>query len=63
MSAGDILPTIVGIVLVALAAGFALLPFARGGEVEPTAAESAAVDRFSLYQQVVELEFDYRVGS
>ena len=63
MSSGDVLPVMVGIVLVAAAAGFALLPFARGARVEPLSApESPWVDRFSLYQQVVELEFDYRVG-
>ncbi len=63
MSSGDVLPIIVGIVLVAVAAGFALLPFARGAGAEPTPVPaSPAVDRFGLYQQVVELEFDYQVG-
>lgn len=59
---GDILPTLVGIVLVGLAAVFALLPFARGSSVEPTVPDEQLVNRFHLYQQVVELEFDYQVG-
>jgi len=59
---GDVLPIVVGIALVALAAAFALLPFARGTSVEPTVPDEPAVNRFDLYQQVVELEFDYQVG-
>ena len=63
MSSGDVVPIVVGIVLVAVAAGFALLPFARGAGAEPVPApEGTSIDRFNLYQQVVELEFDYRVG-
>jgi cytochrome c-type biogenesis protein CcmI len=59
---GDVLPIVVGIVLVAVAAAFALLPFVRGSSVEPTISEEPSVNRFELYQQVVELEFDYQVG-
>jgi hypothetical protein len=61
---GDILPAIVGIVFVAAAAAFALLPFVRGTstlEASSTSAESTA-DRYGLYRQVLELEFDYQVG-
>jgi hypothetical protein len=58
----DVLPTIVGIVLVAAAAAFALLPFARGGRIETLTSEPGAADRFRIYRQVLELEFDYEVG-
>jgi hypothetical protein len=59
---GDVLPTIVGIALVAVAAAFALLPFARGSGAEPLVSEESGTDRFGLYQQVVEAEFDYQLG-
>jgi hypothetical protein len=59
---GDILPTLVGIALVAAAAAFALLPFARGGRIDSATNEPAAVGRFRIYRQVLELEFDYEVG-
>jgi len=59
----DVLPTILGIVLVAAAAAFVLLPFARGPRLEgvPQSA-NAADDRFALYRQVLELEFDRELG-
>lgn len=60
---GDVLPAIAGIVLVAAAAAFALLPFARGGQVESVApSESLGADRFGLYRQILELEFDRDLG-
>jgi hypothetical protein len=59
---GDVLPTVLGIVLVAAAAAFALLPFARGVPSEVTSAEGGATDRFTLYRQVIELEFDFQMG-
>ena len=59
---GDTLPTIIGIVLVAVAAAFALLPFARTSRVESSVPESETVDRYSLYRQVVEAEFDFQLG-
>ena len=63
MSSADILPTILGIVLVAGAAAFALLPFTRSAAPEDVdAAEPAGLDRFSLYRQVLELEFDVQLG-
>jgi hypothetical protein len=64
---GDVLPTILGLLLVATAAVFALLPFVRGSQAssdstsEPLLA-SLATDRGQLYRQVLELEFDYQVG-
>jgi hypothetical protein len=58
----DALPTIVGIVLVALAAAFALLPLARGTGTPAPTSESNATDRAAIYRQVLELEFDYQVG-
>ncbi len=59
---GDVLPSIVGIVLVALAAAFVLLPFARGASTEQTVASSLGTDRHALYRQVLELEFDRDMG-
>jgi cytochrome c-type biogenesis protein CcmI len=59
----ELLPTILGIVLVAIAAGFALLPLARG--TRPAAESSNALedtDRAPIYRQVLELEFDYQLG-
>ena len=59
---GDVLPTVIGIVLVAAAAAFALLPFARGVPSEVTPSEGGSADRFTLYRQVIELEFDFQMG-
>jgi hypothetical protein len=59
---GDVLPTILGIVLVAIGAAFALLPFARGAGAEPVVGEAPSGDRFTLYQQVLEAEFDFLMG-
>jgi hypothetical protein len=63
----DVLPTILGIVLVAAAAAFALVPFARGARADSLSADSlsadaAVPDRFGLYRQVLELEFDHQLG-
>jgi hypothetical protein len=59
----DVWPTILGIGLVAVAAAFALLPFARGSTADSTdAAEPGLPDRFGLYRQLVELEFDVQLG-
>jgi hypothetical protein len=58
----DFLPTLVGIALVACAAGFALLPLARGSRAAPVRAAAPARDRSLIYQQVLEVEFDYQVG-
>jgi hypothetical protein len=59
----DALPTILGIALVALAAGFALLPLARGSKApEMTSEASLTTDRSLVYRQVLELEFDYQLG-
>jgi hypothetical protein len=53
----------VGIVLVAAAAAFVLLPFARGAHLEQTTfSQNPADDRLGLYRQVLELEFDYQLG-
>ncbi|HLZ27924.1 MAG TPA: hypothetical protein VKV73_11460 [Chloroflexota bacterium] len=59
---GDVLPTILGIFLVAAAAAFALVPFARGARADGLSAEPGAPDRFVLYRQVLELEFDHQLG-
>jgi len=58
----DFLPTLVGIALVACAAAFALLPLARGRPAAPVRAAAPASDRSLIYQQVLEVEFDYQVG-
>jgi hypothetical protein len=61
---GDVLPAIVGIAFVAVAAAFALLPFVRGSAVADASLASgdSSADRYALYRQVLELEFDYQVG-
>ncbi|HEV7664583.1 MAG TPA: hypothetical protein VGQ62_13675 [Chloroflexota bacterium] len=61
---GDILPTVIGIALVAAAAAFALLPFARGPRADPLGlAESvSSKDRYMKYRRILELEFDYELG-
>src|SRR5918912_4503167 len=64
MSSADLVPSILGIVLVAAAAAFVLLPFARGAraEVSPATVDTGRPDRFTLYQQVLELDFDRQLG-
>src|SRR5207253_6447429 len=65
VSGADLLPSIVGIVLVAAAAAFVLLPFARGAQLEVAPAvtpDSDTPDRLALYHQVLELEFDQQLG-
>ena len=60
---GDVLPAIVGIALVAAAAAFVLLPFARGAHLENTVVSvGQTADRHALYRQVLELEFDRDMG-
>lgn len=59
---GDVLPTILGILLVAAAAAFALVPFARGARGDTFTSEPGLPDRFGLYRQVLELEFDHQLG-
>jgi hypothetical protein len=59
----DALPTILGIVLVALAAGFALLPLARGSKAPGLTSDApVGADRSLVYRQILELEFDYQLG-
>ena len=61
---GDVLPSVLGIALVAAAAAFVLLPFARASRSELLGVdnEDAATDRVGLYRQVLELEFDHQLG-
>ena len=61
---GDVLPAILGFALVAAAAAFVLLPFARGAHADSTAGASPNLtsERYSLYRQVLELEFDRDMG-
>ena len=58
----DLLPTFVGLAMVACAAVFALVPLARGCPAVPEHLEAPSNDRSQIYQQVLELEFDYQVG-
>jgi hypothetical protein len=58
----DLLPTFVGIALVACAAAFALVPLARGRAALERYEAPPTSDRSHIYQQVLELEFDYQVG-
>lgn len=59
----DVLPAIVGIALVAAAAAFVLLPFARGAHLENAVVTIVqTADRHALYRQVLELEFDRDMG-
>jgi hypothetical protein len=61
----DILPTILGIALVAAAATFALVPIARASRGAANLLDDGAppaIDRFFLYRQIIELEFDYQMG-
>jgi cytochrome c-type biogenesis protein CcmI len=59
----DLLPAILGIALVAAAAAFVLLPFARGTHLETALpSDNPTADRSRLYQQVLELEFDRDMG-
>lgn len=58
----DVLLAGLGSVLVAAAAAFALLPLARGVEADALTSAPEAPDRFGLYRQVLELEFDYQLG-
>jgi hypothetical protein len=63
VNGADVLPTVLGIALVAGAAAFALLPFARRSAVEAEASsEPASTDRSLLYRRVLELEFDVQLG-
>jgi cytochrome c-type biogenesis protein CcmI len=57
----DLLPTLLGIALVVAAAAFALVPFATRQTIEPAVSSSTA-DRFQLYRQLLELEFDHDLG-
>jgi hypothetical protein len=58
----DALPTVIGIVIVAAAAAYTLLPLARGTRAASPAPEAAVADRALIYRQVLEMEFDYQVG-
>jgi cytochrome c-type biogenesis protein CcmI len=64
VNGADIVPTILGIALVAAAAAFALLPFTRGSTTQSVvaSAEPRPTDRSVLYRQVLELEFDVQLG-
>lgn len=59
----ELLPAIIGMLLVAAAAAFALLPLVRGAhQPEVVALATPATERGQLYRQVLELEFDHRLG-
>jgi uncharacterized protein YceH (UPF0502 family) len=60
----EFVPTAIGVLLVGIAAAFALVPFARGAgdadEISPTL--PAQDERMNIYQQVLELELDQELG-
>jgi hypothetical protein len=63
----EVAPALAGILLVAAAAAFALLPLLRTGDREPSAVSVTAVGqatqaRLALYRQVLDLEFDHQTG-
>lgn len=61
----DVLPTVLGIALVAAAAAFALIPFARPSSADDDALAMAgptADNRQAVYRQLLELEFDRDLG-
>lgn len=61
----DVLPTVLGIALVAAAAAFALIPFARPSSAYDDALAMAgptADNRQAVYRQLLELEFDRDLG-
>jgi cytochrome c-type biogenesis protein CcmI len=58
----DVLPAILGIILVAAAAAFVLLPFAGGARSERVVAEHTGAERLGIYRQILELEFDRDMG-
>jgi hypothetical protein len=60
----DVLPAAIGILLVGLAAAFALVPFARGApdDSETSPALPAHDERLKIYGQVLELELDQELG-
>ncbi len=62
--AADVLPIVVGILIVATAAAFALLPLSGPRSRVPTsvAPDEPERQRFLIYRQVLELEFDYQTG-
>jgi cytochrome c-type biogenesis protein CcmI len=58
-------PVILGVLLVAVAAAVALLPLLRGAPTQPavvSVTDPAEAERFELYRQVLELEFDQQTG-
>lgn len=60
----DIIPTVIGVLLVGVAAAFALIPFARGAPDDSAASPAlpAQDERLKIYQQVLELELDQELG-
>jgi len=65
VTGADAVPVLLGACLIVAAAVFALLPLlrpARASAVGMVVAPDAAVDRFQLYRNVLELEFDYETG-
>jgi|SRR5919201_6826799 hypothetical protein len=57
----DILAVLFGATLVAVACVFALLPLVRGAPAEAFEPKPAT-NRFQLYQQILEAEFDCQLG-
>ena len=64
MTGSDLFLPLLGIALVGAASVFALLPLAlnRAPGLAEAAPETPAAQRFQLYRQVLELEFDHQTG-
>ncbi len=64
MSTFDLLPVLLGILLVVTAASLALIPLVRDQAPvsAPDPADDRGTQRYHLYRQVLELEFDYQMG-
>ncbi|GAC1315764.1 MAG: hypothetical protein NVSMB2_07900 [Chloroflexota bacterium] len=61
----DVVPTMLGIALVAAAAAFALVPFARPNRAPDDAGAIGVATthaRVAVYRQLIELEFDRDLG-
>ncbi len=60
----ELIPPLIGLVVVVAAALIALLPLVRPAPAQapPATSEDAESQRFRIYRQVLELELDYQTG-
>ena len=67
MTSNDVVFTAIGVLIVAALCGFALLPLLRGSGASAAATsvpvdEGPEAERYRLYKQVLEMEFDWHTG-